>query len=512
MDSVTALMNPLINLLDKPRQQFTRADLIKVIQKLEIRTLTFHYTGWDGKLKELRLPFANLNQAERLLAEGERVDGSSLFKGLVEAGGSDLYVIPVYRSAFLNPFLEGSLDFFCRFVNREGELAPYAPDNILLKTAQRLHETTGFELHALGELEFYLISAPADDLYPAARQSGYHAAAPFVKHKALVDDMALKLAQITGAVKYAHGEVGYIPGIQSELIELNGKHAEQYEIEGLLRPIEETADNVVLGKWLIRNLAAQQGVLATFAPKLEEGVAGSGLHFHLALKKDNRNAMLNPNKQALSVPAKKLIGGLCRHAAVLSAFGNTVASSYLRLVKNQEAPTQICWSDMNRHALIRVPLAWQSVTNLSNIVNPVPEPYQRIESRQTVELRSPDGSAHIHLLLAGITQAVLAGLTENGMTTYAEERYVKGNFHEDKALSDRLERLPGSCMEAAQRLRQEREIFTKNGFFTDQVIDAALANLEAEQDGDVQERLQRLSPAERQQEIRRLMHKDLHKQ
>ena len=80
MDSVTALMNPLINLLDKPRQQFTRADLIKVIQKLEIRTLTFHYTGWDGKLKELRLPFANLNQAERLLAEGERVDGSSLFK------------------------------------------------------------------------------------------------------------------------------------------------------------------------------------------------------------------------------------------------------------------------------------------------------------------------------------------------------------------------------------------------------------------------------------------------
>lgn len=510
MDTTTALTNPLIKALDKPRHEFTRKDLIELIRKLEIRTLTFHYTGWDGKLKELLLPINSIHQADQLLAQGERVDGSSLFKGLVDAGGSDLYVVPVYRSAFLNPFLEGSLDFICRFVNRAGELAPYAPDNILLKTVQKLKETTGTELHALGELEFYLISSPDDDLYPSARQSGYHAAAPFVKHKALVDEMALALSRITGAVKYAHGEVGYISSIQSELAELNGKHAEQFEIEGSLRPIEETADNIVLGKWLVRNLAARQGVIATFAPKLEEGLAGSGLHFHMALKKDNENLMLTP-EQTLSVPAKKLIGGLCYYAAPLSAFGNTVASSYLRLVKHQEAPTQVCWSDLNRHALVRVPLGWQQVGNLSAIVNPQAESREHTESRQTVELRSPDGSAQVHLLLAGITQAVLAGLSDEKMLDYAEERYVRGNFVDDPALSARLESLPGSCLEAARRLRQEREFFTQTGFFPDAVIDAALSNLEAEQDADVRDRLQRLSPAERQQEVRRILHKDLHK-
>ncbi|MCF7840991.1 MAG: glutamine synthetase family protein [Candidatus Marinimicrobia bacterium] len=508
--TTTALTNPLVKILDKPRHAFTRSDLLTIIRKLEIRTLTFHYTGWDGKLKELLLPIESIHQAERLLAQGERVDGSSLFKGLVDAGGSDLYVIPVYRSAFLNPFLEGSLDFICRFVNRTGELAPYAPDNILLKTAQQLRDKTGFELHALGELEFYLISAPDDDLYPAARQSGYHAAAPFVKHKALVDEMALTMARITGAVKYAHGEVGYISSIQSELAELNGKHAEQFEIEGLLQPIEETADNMVLGKWLVRNLAARQGVIATFAPKLEEGLAGSGLHFHMALKKENQNAMLTP-EQTLSIPAKKLIGGLCYYAAPLSAFGNTVASSYLRLVKHQEAPTQICWSDMNRHALVRVPLGWQQVDNLSDLINPKSESREHSESRQTVELRSPDGSAQVHLLLAGITQAVLAGLTEDNMLAYAEDRYVQGNFVDDPELSARLESLPGSCMEAAQRLRKERAFFTQSGCFDEAVIDATMSNLEAEQDLDVRDRLQRLSPAERQQEIRRILHKDLHK-
>jgi len=114
--------------------------------------ITFRYTALDGKLKELKIPIANRHQAERILANGERVDGSSLFKGMVETALSDLYVVPIYKTAFLNPFDEGSLDLMCRFVTREGQLAPFALDTILNNAATLFRKTTGAELHALGEL------------------------------------------------------------------------------------------------------------------------------------------------------------------------------------------------------------------------------------------------------------------------------------------------------------------------------------------------------------------------
>ena len=105
-----ALANPISAFLDKPAADFRRADLLKVIAEKGIERITFHYTAGDGKLKELVLPAASPRAAEVILAEGERVDGSSLFKGMVDMGSSDLYVVPVYRTAFLNPFDPGSLD------------------------------------------------------------------------------------------------------------------------------------------------------------------------------------------------------------------------------------------------------------------------------------------------------------------------------------------------------------------------------------------------------------------
>jgi len=144
-----------------------------------------------------------------------------------------------------------------------------------------------------------------------------------------------------------------------------------------------------------RRLPARDG--GTFTPKLEEGVAGNGLHFHLELKREGHNIMTNPDG-SLSQEARLLIGGLCHYADSLTAFGNTVASSYFRLVPNQEAPTRICWSDLNRSAMIRVPLGWTRGRNLSALVNPREiDSFEVPESRQTVEMRTADGSALIHL-------------------------------------------------------------------------------------------------------------------
>ncbi len=127
------LENPISLIVDKPREDWTRADLIRVIEEKQIERIAFHYTGLDGQLKELRLPLNDRKQAELILGEGERVDGSSLFKGLVDVALSDLYVVPVYRSAFLSPFDEGTLDVMCRYLTPDGNLAPFALENVLHK-------------------------------------------------------------------------------------------------------------------------------------------------------------------------------------------------------------------------------------------------------------------------------------------------------------------------------------------------------------------------------------------
>ncbi len=176
-----ALANPLSLILDKERRDFTRADMLEVIRKKGIERLSFHYTSLDGKLRELKLPFSDFAQAERILASGERVDGSSLFPSLVDAATSDLYVVPSYRTAFLSPFDAASLNFICRFLGPDGQLAPFTPDNILAIAHRRFTERTGLELHALGELEFFLIREGGPENFSAHRQIGYHASSPFFK-------------------------------------------------------------------------------------------------------------------------------------------------------------------------------------------------------------------------------------------------------------------------------------------------------------------------------------------
>jgi glutamine synthetase len=509
-DRTYALVNPISAIVEKPRSELTRADLVRVIEERQIEKITFHYTGLDGKFKELRLPVTNRYQTELILGEGERVDGSSLFKGLVDVALSDLYVVPVYRTAFLNPFDPGSLDFICRYLTHEGELAPFGPDNILHKADELFRKNTDLELYALGELEFFLLHEPNGSIYPATTQKGYHASAPYVKSGEILNEMVRHIAQITGAVKYAHSEVGRVKSVRSNLEEIKGKQAEQFEVEFLPTPVEEAADNLVLARWLIRNVAYKYGCVATFAPKLEEGIAGNGLHVHMKLMQNGKNVM-REKKGELSKLAKKLIGGLCTYAESLTAFGNTVSAAYLRLVPNQEAPTRICWSDLNRSAMIRVPLGWSKGDNLASKLNP-PEGVEVKKSvdRQTIELRTPDGSAIIHLLMAGITLAAEWGLTHPESLQIARERYVAGNIFKNKKLFKKLAALPGSCVESSRILLEKRKLYERKRIFPESIIEHVAKLLRAENDEEMNEYLADLPADDRLQETRRIMHKDLH--
>jgi len=507
-----ALSNPIAAMIGKAPKDFTREDLISLIQEKEIERITFHYTGIDGKIKELRIPIASRRQAELILSDGERVDGSSIFKGIVDAGSSDMYVVPVYKTAFLNPFDNKSIDFVCRFLNKEGKRAIFAPDNILHNAHELLKKNTGLDLWALGELEFYLLGNPNNTLFPLPKQRGYHASAPYVKSVEVLNEMLKYITQISGNVKYAHHEVGYLEKVQSDFPELNGRSAEQVEVEFLPTPIEDTGDIIVLSRWIIRNVAYRHGFTATFVPKLEIGHAGNGMHFHLQLMKDNKNIMTNDDG-TLSDEAKMLIGGLCQYAPSLTGFGNMVTASYLRLVPHQEAPTRVCWSEMNRSALIRVPLGWANLNNLAQEVNDCKiDDLSEEARRQTVEIRSPDGSGNAHLLLSGITMAAEWGLTKkNESLELAERSHVKINIHDSSSAQEQLEKLATNCVESSEKLLQHRNLYERNNVFPPQVISYVAQQLQNKNDKDLNLRLLSLPDDEKLKESRRIMHSDIHK-
>ncbi|GAH07369.1 unnamed protein product, partial [marine sediment metagenome] len=201
------------------------------------------------------------------------------------------------------------------------------------------------------------------------------------------------IAQAGGKIKYGHSEVG---NIREEDYE-----TEQQEIEFLPVPIEDAADHIVIAKWILRMIGYKYGVTISFAPKILAGHAGSGLHIHTRLVKDSKNMMIEEGQ--LSDIAKKTIAGYLTLAPSLTAFGNTVPTSYLRLIPHQEAPTNICWGDRNRSVLVRVPLGWLNVNNMARDANPQDKgESSAFMDSQTVEFRCPDGSANIHLLLAGL--------------------------------------------------------------------------------------------------------------
>lgn len=502
-----ALFNPIEKITGKSKYEWTVSDLLKVIEVKQIEKITFHYTGWDGKIKDLRIPITNQTQAEHILLDGERVDGSSLFKGVVDTGKSDLYVVPSYRTAFLNPFDDKSLDFICRFIDKDGNLAPFAPDNILLKLANELTEKTGYKLYALAELEFYIIQEPKTSFYKLQPQSGYHASSPFVKSAEILDQIVKAISLTTGYIKYAHYEVGAIENIVSDYPQLNGKNAEQVEVEFLLAPIEEAADIAIIAMWIIRNIAFKHNAIATFYPKLEVGHAGNGLHFHLALKKDGKNIM-NGEDNALSQEALTLIGGLTRFATSLTAFGNMVSGSYLRLVPHQEAPTKVCWSEMNRSAMIRVPLAWSNVGILADKINPKFENIERdTNSMQTVEIRTPDGSANIHLLLAGITKATEWGFqNQEKAIDLAKKHYVSGNINDNPEYAN-LPEIAGNCQESAEDLIREKELYLSGNAFPEKVIEGVVNNLLNVKDRDLNTFISGLPEEERLYTLRKIIHK-----
>jgi glutamine synthetase, beta-grasp domain protein len=478
------LMSPnrLVTFLQKPAAEFTKADIINYIQQNEIRMVNFMYPAADGRLKTLNFVINNASYLDAILTCGERVDGSSLFP-FIEAGSSDLYVIPRFRTAFVDPFAEiPTLVMLCSFFNKDGEPLESSPEYTLHKACKAFTDVTGMEFQAMGELEYYVISED-DGLFPATDQRGYHESGPYAKFNDFRTQCMSYIAQTGGQIKYGHSEVGNFM--------LDGKVYEQNEIEFLPVNAENAADQLMIAKWVIRNLAYQYGYDITFAPKITVGKAGSGLHIHMRMMKDGQNQMLKDG--ALSDTARKAIAGMMQLAPSITAFGNTNPTSYFRLVPHQEAPTNVCWGDRNRSVLVRVPLGWSAQTDMCALANPLEsDSNYDTTQKQTVEMRSPDGSADLYQLLAGLAVACRHGFEIENALAIAEQTYVNVNIHQ-KENADKLKalaQLPDSCAASADCLQKQRTVFEQYNVFSPAMIEGIISRLRSYNDATLRKDIQ----------------------
>lgn len=478
------LMSPnrLVTFLQKPAAEFTKADIINYIQQNEIRMVNFMYPAADGRLKTLNFVINNASYLDAILTCGERVDGSSLFP-FIEAGSSDLYVIPRFRTAFVDPFAEiPTLVMLCSFFNKDGEPLESSPEYTLHKACKAFTDVTGMEFQTMGELEYYVISEN-DGLFPATDQRGYHESGPYAKFNDFRTQCMSYIAQTGGQIKYGHSEVGNFM--------LDGKVYEQNEIEFLPVNAENAADQLMIAKWVIRNLAYQYGYDITFAPKITVGKAGSGLHIHMRMLKDGQNQMLKDG--VLSDTARKAIAGMMQLAPSITAFGNTNPTSYFRLVPHQEAPTNVCWGDRNRSVLVRVPLGWSAQTDMCALANPLEsDSNYDTTQKQTVEMRSPDGSADLYQLLAGLAVACRHGFEIENALAIAEQTYVNVNIHQ-KENADKLKalaQLPDSCAASADCLQKQRTVFEQYNVFSPAMIDGIISRLRSYNDATLRKDIQ----------------------
>ena len=499
MNDAEVLMNPndLVQFLKKSPEYFTKDDIIRFCEENAIEMVNFHYAAADGKLKTLNFVISSKEYLDTILSDGERVDGSNIFP-FIEAGSSDLYVIPRFRTAFLDPFAEiPTLSMLCSFFNKDGEPLESSPEHTLHKACRAFNEVTGMEFQAMGELEYYVI-APDSGMFPATDQKGYHESAPYAKFNDFRTQCMAYIAQAGGQIKYGHSEVGNFT--------IDGLIYEQNEIEFLPVNAEEAADQLMIAKWIIRNLAYKHGYDITFAPKITAGKAGSGLHVHMRIVKDGQNQMLDGG--VLSATARKAIAGMMQLAPSITAFGNTNPTSYFRLVPHQEAPTNICWGDRNRSVLVRVPLGWAAKSDMCQIANPL-EAVSNYDTtqKQTVEMRSPDGSADIYQLIAGLAVACRYGFELDNALEIAEKTYVNVNIHQ-KENADKLNSLaclPDSCEASADCLEQQRAVFEKHNVFSPAMIDGIIKRLRSYGD-----RTLRADIGGNQEEMLKLVHRYFH--
>jgi glutamine synthetase len=417
--------------------------VLKMAKEHDVKFIRLWFTDILGILKSFAI---TVEELEGALEQGMGFDGSSI-QGFARIDESDMVALPDPDTFQLLPWRprehHAVARMFCDILRPGGKPFEGDPRYVLRKNLERAAEM-GFTYYVGPELEyFYFRDSKGTEMLD---EGGYFDMTPLDAATDLRRETVLTLEEMGIGVEYSHHEVA----------------TSQHEIDMRYTDALTMADNVMTYRLVVKQIALQHGVYATFMPKPVFGINGSGMHVHQSLFKNNQNAFFNANDEYyLSKTAKCYIAGLLKHAPEITSVTSQWVNSYKRLVPGYEAPVYLSWARRNRADLIRVP------------------EYQPGKEKATrIEFRSPDPACNPYLAFSVMLAAGLEGIEKE----YEVPDPIEENVYEmtDEERQERgIGTLPASLWEAIQ-LTEKSDLVRKA--LGEHVFEAFIKNKKIEWD------------------------------
>ena len=400
----------------------TNEDILRLVEENNVKFIRLQFVDIAGIVKNVAITVEQLEKA----LEGEMMfDGSSI-EGFVRIEESDMYLRPDPSTFTIYPWrpMDGAVArLICNVYNPDQTPFDGCPRNALQKVLDEAAEM-GYSMNVGPEAEFFLFQKDDKGLPTTITHDagGYFDLGPVDLGENARRDMVLTLEKMGFEIEASHHEVA------------EGQH----EIDFKYADAMTSADQILTFKTVVRTVAAQHGLHATFIPKPIFGINGSGMHCNLSLFKGQENAFFDPDGEyQLSEEAHYFIGGLIKHAKAIAAISNPLVNSYKRLVPGYEAPVYVAWSPRNRSPLIRIPAK------------------RGLSTR--VEMRNPDPSCNPYLALAVMLKAGLDGIKNKIQPPTPIKKNIYGMSAAERAELG-IESLPGSLGEALAELSKDEVV------------------------------------------------------
>lgn len=446
----------------------TPDEVKRFIQKNKIQVIDFKFNDLPGLWQHFSVPAQEL-LGDGIWQDGIGFDGSSI-RGFQKIQESDMILMPDPATAVIDPICTTpTLSIICNIFDpvtkepytRDPRYIAQKAEEYLKKTKIGTHSYWGPEAEFFifddirfdqGEnFGFYYIDSVEGDWntgrdekpnlgYKPRYKEGYFPVPPHDTLQDIRSEIMLTLRKVGVPVECHHHEVAT---------------AGQCEIDIRYSPLVRMADNLLMYKYVIKNVARKYNKVATFMPKPIFKDNGSGMHVHSSIWKDNTNLFYDGKGYALiSETCKYYIGGLLKHAASILAFGAPTTNSYKRLVPGYEAPVNLVYSARNRSAACRIPM------------------YSTAPAAKRVEFRCPDPSCNPYLTFAAMLMAGLDGIQNKIDPGQALDKNIYELEAHEKA---KIRTVPGSLEEALDALEKDHDFLLKGDVFTKDVIETWLA-------------------------------------
>jgi glutamine synthetase len=438
-------------------------DVLQLIKEKDVRYVDFRFADTRGKEQHVTVPASTIDKS--LFEEGKMFDGSSIagWKGINE---SDMILMPDADSAVIDPFFDDTTLILRCDIVEPATMQGYERDpRSIAKRAEAYLKSTGIADTAFfgPENEFFV--------FDGVRWSN--------KMEHTFFHIEGEEGAWSSAKEYEEGNIGHRPGIKGgyfpvppvdsfqdlrsamcNALEEMGQEVEvhhhevatagQCEIGTKFNTLVKKADEVLVLKYVLQNVAHAYGKTLTFMPKPLVGDNGNGMHVHQSIAKDGKNLFTGDLYGGLSETALFYIGGIIKHAKALNAFCNASTNSYKRLVPGFEAPVMLAYSARNRSASIRIPY----------VTNP---------KARRIEVRFPDSTANPYLAFSAMLLAGIDGIQNKIHPGDAMDKDLYDLPPEEDKL---IPRVCHSFDQALEALDADREFLTRGGVFTDEAIDA----------------------------------------